>query len=215
MAHIGIFDTGKGGEFVAEQLQKLRPEDTCTVVTDKAHLPYGQRSEQQIIELTNLAIQPLLSSCDVIVLACNTATTVAINRLRRLYPGQRFAGFEPMVKTAATLTKQNKIAILATPATLLSPRYQKLKHEWTEGVHVIEPDCSGWATAIENDSFKTKTAVDLTRQLVTEGVDVISLACTHYLFLQEAMQQAVGSAAVILSPLPAVNVQITRLLATA
>jgi len=211
MAHIGIFDTGFGGRFAAKELAALRPRDTFSVVDDSVHLPYGDRSQNEIIALTDRAIQPLLG-CDVIVIACNTATTTAISRLRELHPDVRFVGFEPMVKTAAELTKSNAIAILATPATLLSPRFAALKQQWAKGIRVVEPDCSTWAAQIEAGFFAEKTAVDLALQLVTEGVDVMSLACTHYLYLQEAMQRTVGTKASVLSPLPAVNAQINRVL---
>jgi glutamate racemase len=215
MAHIGIFDTGFGGRYAGEQLAHLRPHDTFTIVDDKAHMPYGLRSEEEIIDLTNQAIQPLLSSCDLIVIACNTATTIAINRLREMYPGMPFVGFEPMIKTAATRTETNKIAILATPATLRSPRYRTLKQEWAEGMHVIEPDCSSWAAAIEAGTFDEDTAIKLAEELANDGVDVISLACTHYLYLRSAMQRAVDGRATVLSPINAVNAQIDYVLSDA
>jgi glutamate racemase len=215
MTHIGIFDTGFGGQYAAHELAALRPDDTFTVVDDKAHLPYGLRTEREIIDLTDKAIQPLLSSCDVIVIACNTATTIAINRLRKMHPDMPFVGFEPMIKTAARATQTGKIAILATPATLRSSRYQQLKQQWAEGVRVAEPDCSTWAGAIEAQTFDKATAVTLAKQLADGDVDVISLACTHYLYLQAAMQKAVGAKARILSPLTAVNSQINRVLKAA
>jgi glutamate racemase len=211
MAHIGIFDTGFGGTYVAQQLAKLRPHDTFAVADDRDHLPYGDRSDHEIIQLTDEAIQPLLdSNCDVIVIACNTATTIGIASLREKYPEQLFVGFEPMIKTAARETKADQIAILATPATLRSQRYRKLKDEWANGIQVSEPDCSDWAPLIERGAFSTDTATTLALELVEEGIDVISLACTHYLYLQEAMQEIVGDYATILSPLHAVNQQIDR-----
>jgi glutamate racemase len=214
MAHIGIFDTGFGGRYAARELAILRPDDTFRVVDDAEHLPYGQRSEDEIISLTDRAIQPLLG-CDVIVIACNTATTIAITKLREIHPAVRFVGFEPMIKTAAELTQHNTIAVLATPATLRSPRYTALKQRWAKNVHVIEPDCGTWAARIESGTFAEQTAIDLALQLTAEGADVISLACTHYLYLQKAMQQAIGTKAQVLSPLRAVNAQISRVLRAA
>ena len=213
MAHIGIFDTGAGGRFAAKELGRLRPQDSFMVVDDHAHLPYGSRTEDEIIKLTDAAIQPLLRDCDVIVIACNTATTIAINAIRGKYPDQRFVGFEPMIKTAAQITRSGKIAILATPATLHSPRYQKLKRRWAADKEVIEPDCSSWAEQIEKQTFDPQIAIKLATQLAADGVDIISLACTHYLKLQPEIEKAAGPRRVaVISPLHAVNQQITRTL---
>ena len=83
-------------------------------IRDSANLPYGSKTPEQIIHLTDTAIQPLLlGSCDVIIIACNTATTVALPTLRERYPTQRFIGIEPMIKTAATLTKHHSIAAVS------------------------------------------------------------------------------------------------------
>lgn len=209
--HIGIFDSGRGGHIVAERLRHLRPNDILTVIDDRLHVPYGSRQPDEIIELTERAIQPLLTSCDVIVLACNTATAVAIEALRARHPNIPFVGFEPMIKTAVQKSKTNSIAILATPATLESARYKNLKQSWAHHTTVLEPDCSTWAAAIEAGTFTDDTAVAMTRQLVASGADIIVLACTHYLKLQESMQQAAKSDAIVLEPIAAINRQIDRL----
>jgi glutamate racemase len=212
MATVGIFDTGFGGHYVAERLRLKRPHDVYHVVDDHKHLPYGSRTPEEIFTLTNAAIQPLLKQADVIVIACNTATTLAIDQLRQAYPDITFVGFEPMVKTAAEMTKSHKIAILATPATVNSDRYQGLKAEWANGCKVFEPDCSNWASQIEAEAFNPAVAERVVQDLTQNGVDVISLACTHYLYLKDALQAAVGQAAVIIDPLEAVNRQIDHVL---
>lgn len=211
MKLIGIFDTGFGGEYVAQKLSKLYAQNTFIVANDKAHLPYGSRSEDEIFDLTDAAIQPILH-CDIIIIACNTATTIAINRLRTKYVNKTFVGFEPMIKPAATITKTGRIAILATPATLKSRRYQDLKQTWAQSKDVIEPDCANWATQIENNKFDTKIATDLVKRLVQDNVDVIALACTHYIYLKNDMQTTAGNTAQIIDPLSAVKKQLDRLL---
>ena len=91
---IGVFDTGTGGKLVAKRLEKLMPQHLYITAIDREHAPYGNRSPEEIITLTDAAIQPLLS-CSIIILACNTATTIAIQPLRQRYPDVRFIGFEP------------------------------------------------------------------------------------------------------------------------
>lgn len=116
---IGVFDSGIGGKSVANSISQAFPRAEVQYVADTEHMPYGQHERKDIIRLTDAAIQPLLAGgCDVIVLACNTATAAAISELRLKYPHQPFIGLEPMVKTAAKATKTGKIVVCATPFTL-------------------------------------------------------------------------------------------------
>ena len=181
---IGVFDSGKGGEFIAAGLQKLLPEHEYIVVNDREHVPYGSRSNETVAALTVAAIQPLLAAnCMVIVIACNTATMAAVATLRTAYPAIKFIGIEPMVKPAAALSRTGHIAVLATPLTLASQRYQELVTRYANSVMVSEPNTSGWAAAIERDAL-SEIAFDELHEIVTSGCDVIVLACTHYLALQ-------------------------------
>jgi glutamate racemase len=187
---IGIFDSGKGGEIVAEMLRKTFPDDEFLVVNDRAHLPYGDKTADEIVALTEAAIQPLIGAAEIIIIACNTATAVAIAHLRAKYPDQKFIGFEPAVKPAANDTRAKKIMVLATPATLQSAKYLALKKRFATGVVVIEPDCSTWAGRIENDEFSDddlRPVIELARR---ERVDEIVLGCTHYLALQRDLWRA-------------------------
>src|SRR5699024_6831549 len=134
---IGVFDSGIGGEAVAARLRELIPHAAVVTANDRDHVPYGSRSESEVYRLTRQAIQPLLAACcDVIVLACNTATAAAVEQLRRDYPTTPFVGLEPIVKPASSLTENGSVVVCATPATLDSPRYQQLKRQWADGVNV-------------------------------------------------------------------------------
>src|SRR5665811_632027 len=96
---LGVFDSGIGGEAIANALQQTFPDAVVITVNDRAHIPYGDKTADEVISLTNTAIQPLLkANCDIIVLACNTATALAIETLRMNYPQQKFIGIEPMIK---------------------------------------------------------------------------------------------------------------------
>lgn len=213
MALIGIFDTGFGGRYAAQRLKRLRPHDELIVVDDYAHAPYGSRTDDEIFELTNNAIRPLvMARCDVIVIACNTATTTAIEQLRTAHPGMPFVGFEPMVKTAVRTTKTNKIAILATPVTLRSQRYKQLKSKWAAKCQVLEPDCSTWASRIENNTFDPAEAEQCIIDLIANDVDVAVLACTHYIYLRDRLQDLAGTRATIIQPIESVNERISHVL---
>ena len=203
---IGVFDSGIGGSAVARQLATLIPDAEIISISDSEHIPYGSRPAEEIIELANVAIQPLIADeCDVIVIACNTATTVAINELRERHPSMKFVGIEPMIKPAATHTKTKHITVLATPATLQSQRYSNLKSEWAQGITVDEPDCTSWAGLIEDGKAQDIPIEDTVRQAITAGSDVIVLGCTHYHWLKERAQTAAGNSAVILEPSDAIS----------
>ena len=207
-----MFDSGIGGEAVAARLRELLPDATIITANDCDHVPYGSRSEAEVYRLTSQAIQPLLEArCDVIVLACNTATAAAVEQLRRDHPGIPFVGLEPMVKPASALTGTGNILVCATPATLASPRYQHLKHRWARRVNVVEPDCSDWATAVERHQAESVDLGPLQQLVHGESVDVVVLACTHYHWLKQRVERAAGSSVVVLEPSDAVAAQVRRI----
>jgi len=210
---IGVFDSGVGGQAVAKRLEELLPDAEIICVDDHEHVPYGSRPATEIISLTDTAIQPLLAAtCDAIVIACNTATTVAISHLRTTYPGMHFVGIEPMVKTAANQTKSGTIAVLATPATLTSATYDTLKKTWAKNIRVIEPDTANWAALIEDGKSDAVQIEDMVLRLIDQKADVIVLACTHYHWLNDRAETAAGGQAVILEPSDAIGNRIRTLL---
>jgi glutamate racemase len=210
---IGVFDSGIGGKAVAERLQELIPSAEIIFVDDRDHVPYGTRPDNEILDLTTAAIQPLLEEkCDAIVIACNTATTVAITHLRETYPQTKFVGIEPMVKPASSLTKTQRIAVLATPATLRSERYHALKAQWASGITVDEPDCSSWAELIETGRADDIPLESVIHDLRKKNVDVIALACTHYHWLKPRIEKLVGNKMAILEPSDAISRRVIDLL---
>ncbi|GAA1811269.1 glutamate racemase [Nesterenkonia flava] len=210
---IGVFDSGVGGAAVAATLRQLIPEAEVITADDHRNVPYGSRTDQEVYRLTRAAIQPLLEQgCEVIVLACNTATAAAIDQLRSDYPQTPFVGLEPMVKPASAMTRTGAVVVCATEATLRSERYRRLKETWAEGVTVLEPDCSEWASAIQAGG---SASVDLEplREMVREhGADVVVLACTHYHWLKLRVEETLGEHVAVLEPSDAVASQILRVL---
>ena len=184
---IGIFDTGTGGKLVAKRLKKLLPQHLYITAIDREHAPYGNRLPEEIITLTDAAIQSLLS-CDIIVLACNTATTNAISSLRQRYPDVCFIGFKPMIKSADALTKSHHITLLATNATKHSQRLRALISEYATGVHIDTPDARAWAQMIDQ-GLADDIVLDEVSASVADGSDVIVLGCTHYLALKRRLQR--------------------------
>lgn len=188
---IGVFDSGLGGKYVADRLAEIFPQDDIRYVNDVNNLPYGDKTPEQLQQLTEAAIRPLLdANCDAIVIACNSATMNAIHYLRQTYPSFFFIGIEPMLKPAAQYSKTKTIAVCATPATLSSSSYANLKQKYVADYTVIEPDCATWAQIIENKKADTIDVDSLVASLVQQNCDVIVLGCTHYHYLKDRFQAA-------------------------
>ena len=211
MKQVGVFDSGIGGAEFAKALGKVHPGLELEVVHDNKNMPYGSKSPETIQLLVDAAIQPLLGK-DVVVLACNTATAYAIDFLRNKYPQQEFIGFEPAIKVAAEQTKTKCIAILATPATLSSPRYRSLKQRCGENLEIIEPDVSSLAHEIEQDGVNWELLQRTITKVVSENVDTIVLGCTHYHLIEGEIQKFAGNDVAIVTPTNAVIKRIEKIL---
>lgn len=208
---IGIFDSGRGGELIASGIKPLLPPTyEYMVVNDREHVPYGSRTNTEIIELAYHALAPLIDAqCDIIVIACNTATMAGIETLRTRHPGILFVGTEPMIKPADTMSISGRIIVLGTPLTVQSHRYRLLKQKYASGITVSEPDTSSWAAKIEYGESDTIDFSEISR-LVAHGSDVIVLACTHYLALKNRFRSVFPDVQV-LEPTNAIARQILRL----
>lgn len=208
---IGVFDSGIGGRNIADALELVFPDDEILYRNDHKNVPYGNKSIEDIRRLTLHAVDLLVQDgCSIIVIACNTATTNAIEVLRATYPHVFFVGLEPMIKPAAKLSKTGVIGVCATPATLKSTSYGQLKEKWAASMHIIEPDCSLWATLIEAGRLNEVNVEAATAQLQAAGCDVIVLACTHYHWLKDRFIAAANKT-VILEPTDAIAERILHL----
>lgn len=209
---IGVFDSGIGGAAVAKELQTAFPTAAVKVVDDERNVPYGDRSPEEVIRLTNAAIQPLLKDgCDIVVIACNTATALAIEYLRNLYPDKKFIGIEPMIKAATAQTKNNLVIVCATQSTLNSPRYLQLLKRYASHLDVIEPDCREWAIMIQQDQINQKHIQDTLEPALRRGADVIVLGCTHYHWIKKYVQSIAAGRAVVLEPSEAIARRVAQL----
>ena len=209
---IGVFDSGVGGKNIVNALVTFFPDDEVIYANDQKNVPYGSKQPDEIQKLTLAAVFSLVSQgCQIIVIACNTATTNAIEVLRKAHPTVLFVGLEPMIKPAAQLTKTGTIAVCATPATLRSPSYLTLKHTWANEINVIEPDCSTWARLIEKNRASEVDVEALVQELATRQCDVIVLACTHYHWLKERFLRAAKKEMRILEPTDAIAERVAHL----
>ena len=209
---IGVFDSGVGAIPVIKAIQKNLPELEIVYKDDKKHLPYGNRTADEIHSF----IQPIFrefidEGSRAIVIACNTVTTNLIDDLRAEYPVP-MVGMEPAVKPAAEATKSGVIAVCATPRTLNSPRYAELKQKYAQGITVLEPDCSDWALMVENNRLEREKVAKTVAELCSKKADQIVLGCTHYHWIEYLIETAAEGRAAVIQPTKPVIDQLKQVL---
>ena len=184
---IGIFDSGVGGTSIWKEIHSLIPNENTIYLADSKHAPYGNKSQEKIIELSIKNTELLLEKgCKLIVVACNTATTNAIKTLRESYPIP-FIGIEPAIKPAALQTKTKTVGVLATKGTLTSNLFHKTTNLFAEGITVIEQVGEGLVELIEcgkTNSQEMKALLQIyTKPLIKANIDYLVLGCTHFPYL--------------------------------
>ncbi len=188
MLKIGVFDSGLGGLTVVHAMTKVIKGADIFYVADTKNAPYGEKTPQQILQFSLNITQYLIDThkIDALILACNTATSAAIEQLRESYPSLIIIGTEPGIKPAIEQTKTGKIGVLATPATLQGSKYQKLVNALSQhkSITIYEQACHGLVEQIEKgeiDSLETNALLEKWLSPMREnGVDTIVLGCTHY-----------------------------------
>lgn len=205
---IGLFDSGSGGLSVYREVVKLLPKEDYAYYSDNAHCPYGEKSREYIIDRARFITEFLMGEgCDIIVVACNTATAAAISTLRKEYPVP-FIGMEPAVKPAAFLTRSGVVGVLATAGTISSAKYLDTRDLYTDKVTVVEHVGEGFVELVENGKLEGPETEETVRAsvepLIKAGADVIVLGCTHYPFLRQVIQKVAGPDVTVIDPAPAV-----------
>lgn len=209
---IGVFDSGVGGLSVVKAIQKELPELEIVYKEDKPHVPYGNRDIDEIHNFVKPIFREFIDEdCRVIVVACNTVTTNLIERLRQEF-SVPMVGMEPMVKPAAEATKTKVIAVCATPRTLSSERYKRLKDEYAKGVQVLEPNCSDWALMIESNTLNREKIAKTVENVIAQGADQIVLGCTHYHWIERQINELTAGRAAVIQPEQATIAQLKRVL---
>lgn len=231
-APIGVFDSGIGGLSVLQALQTALPHEQFVYLADNAHAPYGEKSEQFVRGRTLAIAQHLLARHHIkaLVVACNTATAAAIEALRTRHPQLPLVGLEPALKPALALSQTRRIGVLATRGTIQSDKFARLLDSVSGQASFVVQACDGLALAIEQSTQPAHAAkaqrrirqllVDCTSAMGKFGsapgqIDTVVLGCTHYVFVQDPLQQLLGPGVQLVSTAAPVARQTQRLLAQA
>ena len=187
---IGVFDSGLGGLSILKELIKLLPNEDYLFYEDSINNPYGQKSEVELLKIVDNVVKFLLKEdCKIIVIACNTATTCCLKKLREMYPDVIFVGTVPAIKVAYDNNYKNTI-ILSTPYTMKSSRVEELINEYKrDDQNIINISGENLANLIELDK-KTEIMELLNRVLgeYKDKADSLILGCTHYSLIKDEIK---------------------------
>ncbi|MCC1483036.1 glutamate racemase [Winogradskyella immobilis] len=184
---IGIFDSGIGGTSIFKEINTLLPYEAIIYLADSKNAPYGNKSAEDILQLSIKNTELLINKgCKVIVVACNTATTNAIDYLRKNY-NTPFIGIEPAIKPASLKTTTKSIGILATKGTLSSSLFHETSNLYSKGITIIERIGEGIVPLIEAGKIDSDEMRNLlltyTQPMLDANIDYLVLGCTHYPYL--------------------------------
>lgn len=206
---IGVFDSGVGGLSVLRALHARLRQARLHYIADSLYAPYGDRSAEEVIQRSQRLTQHLLDAgARMIVVACNTATTVAIRALRAGWPGVPFVGVEPGIKPAVALSPTGRIGVLATRRTINSERLHSLVSEHASHCSVVLQACPGLVDAIEGGATRAAQVEQLLQRfcepLRAAQVDTVVLGCTHYPFVEDLIQSIMGPQVLLIDTADAV-----------
>jgi glutamate racemase len=213
---IGVFDSGVGGLSIVRHLRRELPAEPILYLADTAWCPYGGRPQAEIRE-RSLAIARYLVArgAKALVVACNTASAAALEALRAELDVP-VVGVEPAVKPAAAATRNRRIAVLATEATLAAERFDRLMHSYASDIEVVSLPGTGFvemveAGEVEGEAVRRRVA-EVVEPLTRADVDTVVLGCTHYPFLGAAISDALGSGVTVIDTGPAIARQTAHVL---
>ena len=220
MAHasapIGMFDSGAGGLAVLAEVHRRLPGEDITYCADSAYFPYGPRRPDEVRARSSRVTRELVAlGAKLVVVACNTATSAAIDHLRAEFDVS-FVGMEPALKPAVSATLRGRVALLVTPGTARGDKLAALIDRYGIEVTVDTIEAPGLAELVEAGAIDGEEARTIVRRhlerLHVGGADVLALGCTHYAFLRGVIEEEAGEGVLVIEPSEAVARQVARML---
>jgi glutamate racemase len=194
---IGVFDSGIGGLTVAKSLFNLLPNENIIYLGDTARLPYGTKSRETVILYSIECLKFLLSkNVKMIVVACNSASSVAVPFLQKITKLPVIGVIDPGSKAATEKTKNSKIGVIGTLGTIKSNAYKKQINKYMKDAEIHSQPCSLFVQLAEDGWTDNKiaelTAKEYLSRLKEIGVDTVILGCTHYPILKDTIRKVLG-----------------------
>ena len=194
---IGVFDSGVGGLTVVKQLMKKLPAENIIYFGDTARIPYGTKSEEIV---RRFALEDsfflLEKNVKMVVVACNTASSVAVNMLQTILDVPVIGVIEPGAEAAVRNSRNRKIGVIGTAATIRSSSYRKKVLQSSNKAQVISQACPLFVSLVEEGWIEDEATILIARRylqtMIENHVDTLILGCTHYPLLKNTIQKVLG-----------------------
>lgn len=215
---IGVFDSGLGGLTVVKELMQTLPHEDIVYYGDTARVPYGSKSKESIIRFSFENTEVLLQEkVKMIVIACNTSTSYALIPLQRTYELPIIGVIQPGAQQAVRTTKNNRIGVIATSATINSQAYTKAVLDFNNSVKVFSQACPLFVPLVEqgwlNDAITKQIAEKYLSTLTKSKIDTLILGCTHYPLLKSMLKRVLGNKIMMIDSAQAVTREVKEVLA--
>lgn len=215
---IGVFDSGVGGLTVIKSLIEILPQENFIYFGDTAHVPYGNKTKEQLFSYAYNITDFLISNkVKAIVVACGTHSSVTLPRLIGEYSLPMLGVVKPGAWAASNVTRNGKIGIVATKATVDSQAYTKEIENINSDYEVFAMACPRFVPLVEGgllEGDEVKEAVnDYISHLLAKDIDTLVLGCTHYPFLSKAIKEYVGDNVTLVDPSFATIIELKKILA--
>lgn len=214
---IGVFDSGIGGLTVVKSVNTFLPSEKIIYFGDTARVPYGSKSNSTIIEYSVQDAQFLAKkNVKLIIVACNTASSVALDELRNKFDVPIIGMINPGAKAAITATKNKKIGVIGTETTISNKAYSKVINKIDKDIEVLEKACPLFVPLAEegwiNHPATKLIAQEYLAELKKAKIDTLILGCTHYPILKDVIQEVIGENVKLIDSGSAASVEVNEYL---
>lgn len=195
---IGIFDSGVGGITVFREVEKALPKEGIVYFGDTARVPYGTKSKETVTKFSVENVEFLMKhNVKLVLVACNTASSLSLDFLKRCFKVPIIGVIEPGAKNAVNSTRNNKVGVVGTNATIISGAYEKAIKKIRRNVTVYSQSCPLFVPLVEegwtDEDVTREVASIYLKGLKAKGVDTLILGCTHYPLLKNVIKKFMGS----------------------
>ena len=202
---IGIFDSGVGGLTVTREIMRQLPRENLIYFGDTARVPYGSKSKQTIIRYSTQIVNFLKTKqVKAIVIACNTASALALEELKQIVDIPVIGVVWPGAISAAEATKTMNVGIIGTAATIKSEIYNKYLHQLNPDITVVTKPCPLFVPLVEEGLIEDRVTEDIAGRYLGEfkeyNVDALVLGCTHYPLLSNTIRRVLGDGIKLVNP---------------
>lgn len=190
---IAFFDSGVGGLTVFEKVKKLLPHENYLYFGDTKNMPYGEKTEEQLIQFADNIFKFFeRKKAKAVVIACNTSSAVAYEKLKNNYNFKIYPIIQSVCSTLARLDVK-KLCVIATPATIKSHTYSKEIAKYNPNMQVIEIPAPNWVRIVEEHRINQPQSIEQVKEILeiaqSYSPDKIVLACTHYPYLMNILKK--------------------------